>query len=187
MSITVQKVQLSCARIRSMGAVVLAAWVAMIWMASAGQAQNVSMAEGEGGILFTSQKGGSEGAGVVYRRAADGTVTALHSFDVNSVSEPAGSLVRESGGIYYGATANGTRTTTVSTGTFGLVTNYTYGPGVIFSVSPEPGSYHELRRFAEADGLRPLGSLLVLPLTSGDLSAGSLLLGVASGGGANGA
>ena len=187
MSITVQKVQLSCARIRSMGAVVLAAWVAMIWMASAGQAQTVSTAQGEGGVLFASQKGGSEGAGVVYRRAADGTVTALHSFDVNSVSEPAGSLVREYGGIYYGATANGTRTTTVSTGTFGLVTNYTYGPGVIFSVSPEPGSYHELRRFAEADGLRPLGSLLVLPLTSGDLSAGSLLLGVASGGGANGA
>jgi len=187
MSTTVQKVQLSCARIRSMGAVVLAAWVAMIWMASAGQAQTVSTAQGEGGVLFASQKGGSEGAGVVYRRAADGTVTALHSFDVNSASEPAGSLVRESGGIYYGATANGTRTTTVSTGTFGLVTNYTYGPGVIFSVSPEPGSYHELRRFAQADGLRPLGSLLVLPLTSGDLSAGSLLLGVASGGGANGA
>jgi uncharacterized repeat protein (TIGR03803 family) len=62
-----------------------------------------------------------------------------------------------------------------------------YGPGVVFSVSPELGSYRELRRLVEADGLRPLGSLLVLPLTSGALSDGSLLLGVASGGGANGA
>ena len=186
MSTTVQKVQLFCARIRSMGAVGLAAWVAMIWMPSAGQAQTVSTAQGEGGILFASQKGGSSGAGVVYRRAADGTVTALYSFDVNSASEPAGSLVRESGGIYYGATANGTRTVTESTVALGTPT-VTYGPGVIFSVSPEPGSYHELRRLSEAEGLRPLGSLLVLPLASGEISEGSLLLGVASGGGANGA
>jgi uncharacterized repeat protein (TIGR03803 family) len=186
MSTTVQKVQLFCARIRSWGAVGLAAWVAMICMPSAGHAQAVPMAEGEGGVLFTSQKGGSQGAGVVYRRAADGTVTALHSFDVDSASEPTGSLVREAGGVYYGTTANGTRTVTESSVAFGTPT-VAYGPGVVFSVSPELGSYRELRRFVEADGLRPLGSLLVLPLTSGALSDGSLLLGVASGGGANGA
>lgn len=188
MSTTVQKIHSFCARIRSWGVVGLAAWVAMICMPSAGQAQTVSMAEGEGGILFASQKGGSQGAGVVYRRAADGTVTALHSFDVNSASQPAGSLVREPGGVYYGATANGTRTVTEVTQSGGLVIpETTYGPGVLFSVSPELGSYRELRRFVAADGLRPLGSLLVLPLTSGALSDGSLLLGVASGGGANGA
>jgi len=158
----------------------------MILMPVSGRAQTVSMPEGEGGVLFTSQKGGSQGAGVIYRRAADGTVTALHSLDGSTASEPAGSLVRESGGVYYGATANGTRIVTESTSSGFLTTTITYGPGVLFSVSPEPGSYRELRRLVEADGVRPLGSLLVLPQTSGTLSDGSLLLGVASGGGAYG-
>jgi uncharacterized repeat protein (TIGR03803 family) len=186
MSTTVQKIQLFCARFRSWGAVGLAAWMAMILMPDSGRAQTVSMPEGEGGVLFTSQKGGSQGAGVIYRRAADGTVTALHSLDGSTASEPAGSLVRESGGVYYGATANGTRIVTESTSSGFLTTTITYGPGVLFSVSPEPGSYRELRRLVEADGVRPLGSLLVLPQTLGNLSDGSLLLGVASGGGAYG-
>ena len=144
------------------------------------------MPEGEGGVLFASQKGGADGAGVIYRRLANGTLTPLHSFDVNTASEPAGSLVREVGGAYFGATAYGTRTVTESSGAFSIPT-VTYDPGVIFSVSAESGSFRELRRLAAADGQRPLGNLLVLPLTLNNSPNGSLLLGVAAGGGANGA
>jgi hypothetical protein len=143
------------------------------------------MPEGEGGILFASQKGGSLGGGAVSSRAADGTLKVIHQFDPKSASEPAGSLARESGGNYFGATANGTQTVTQSTGT-PPVPVYSYDPGVIFSLSPEAGSYRELRRLSLAEGQRPLGSLLVLPVVAATgIPEASVLLGVAAGGGAN--
>jgi uncharacterized repeat protein (TIGR03803 family) len=145
------------------------------------------MPEGEGGVLFASQKGGAQGGGAVYLRAADGTTKVIQQFDPKTASEPAGSLVRESGGNYFGATANGSQTVTQSTGT-PPVPVYTYDAGVVFSLSQEAGSYRELRRLTTAEGQRPLGSLLVLPVTSSTgIPEASVLLGVASGGGANNA
>ena len=186
MSTIVQFFQSIRSRSRFFGAVGFAACAGLLLLPHTVRAQAVSMPEGEGGVLFASQKGGTDGAGVIYRRVADGTLTTLYSFDVNTASEPVGSLVREVGGAYFGATAYGTRTVTESSGD-NSIPDITYDPGVIFSVSAEPGSFRELRRLAAADGQRPVGNLLVLPLTLNSSPDGSLLLGVAAGGGANGA
>ena len=186
MSTIVQFFQSIRSRSRFLGTVGFVAWAGLLLLPHTVRAQAVSMPEGEGGVLFASQKGGTDGAGVIYRRVADGTLTTLYSFDVNTASEPAGSLTREVGGMYFGATAYGTRTVTESSGDNSIPT-ITYDPGVIFSVSAEPGSFRELRRMVAADGQRPVGNLLVLPLTLNNSPDGSLLLGVAAGGGANGA
>ena len=140
MSTIVQFFQSIRSRSRFLGAIGFAAWAGLLLLPPTVRAEAVSMPEGEGGVLFASQKGGADGAGVIYRRLANGTLMPLHSFDVNTASEPAGSLVREVGGAYFGATAYGPRTVTESSGAFSIPT-VTYDPGVIFSVSAESGSF----------------------------------------------
>ncbi|HEY3638029.1 MAG TPA: choice-of-anchor tandem repeat GloVer-containing protein [Rhizomicrobium sp.] len=118
-----------------------------------------------GNIYGTATFGGGEGCrngcGVFYELAADGTYTVIHSFTGGSDGEnPAGSLVRDRQGNYYGlATSGGPN-----------------GGGMVFKYTGK-GGLKVLHGFGGSDGFQPQGSLL--------LDKSGTLYGVTESGGAD--
>jgi uncharacterized repeat protein (TIGR03803 family) len=92
----------------------------------------------------TTEFGGANGTGVVYKLAPGGVETVLHNFGCcagpsNDGAAPIGALVRDSTGNYYGTTGNG--------GTFGFGTVFELAPDETetilhsFGGPPSDGSY----------------------------------------------
>lgn len=112
-----------------------------------------------GEIYGTTQHGGSIGRGTVWRRALDGTLTVLHSFDDAVGVYPEGGVVQLADGSLVGMTAFG-------------------GPGrlgTVYRIDPV-GAFTVLYAFSGADGALPVGELLPGP--------GGALYGATSKGGA---
>ena len=62
---------------------------------------------GEGDFVGTTQSGGSEGWGTVFRITPDGRLTTVHSFVFTDGAAPYGTLVLASNGDFYGTTNGG--------------------------------------------------------------------------------
>lgn len=101
-----------------------------------------------GDLYGTTTFGGNvacrNGCGVLYRLAADGTYTVLHSFDnADDGQYPAGQLTRDKLGNIYGiATSGGPG-----------------GGGTVFTYTAK-GTFNILHAFAGVDGFSPQGKLL---------------------------
>jgi len=111
-----------------------------------GSGPSGDLMEGSNGKLFgmTSQ-GGSEGFGVIFSIAKDGTgYTILRNLDNVTGSYPWGSLMKGSDGKLYGMTQSG--------GSASL--------GVIFSIEEDGTSYTVLQNFDETKGTGPSGTLM---------------------------
>lgn len=91
----------------------------------------------------TTQRGGVNDAGSIFKLDSTGTVTVLHSFNVADGLWPFAGLFRDSSGIMYGTTELG--------GTFNL--------GTVFSVD-ESGNLTTLHSFSNVEGFYPIAPLL---------------------------
>ncbi|MBA3915096.1 MAG: hypothetical protein H0X25_14860 [Acidobacteriales bacterium] len=103
----------------------------------------------KGGNLFgTTQLGGAFGYGTVFRIAADGRETVLHSFNKLDGYDPTGNLAGDEKGNVYGTTNLGG----------------THSSGVVFKVAPG-GVFTALYNFGEffGDGLVPYAGVLAHP------------------------
>jgi uncharacterized repeat protein (TIGR03803 family) len=95
-----------------------------------------------GNLYGTTEYGGANGDGTVFRITPSGTLTTLHSFDRRDGYEPIAGLVQGIDGNFYGTTSNG-----------GL------GFGTIFQISAS-GTLKTLHIFDRADGSGPTGALV---------------------------
>jgi uncharacterized repeat protein (TIGR03803 family) len=93
----------------------------------------------DGTLFGTTLSGGAEGNGTLYRRSADGTITVLHSFGVESGSRK-GLLMGQDGKLYGYTSGN----------VFGEVTRR----GTLFSMSVD-GNFTALHSFDGPDGAYP--------------------------------
>ncbi len=110
---------------------------------------------GKDGFLYgTTEDGGFEGNGVIYKASTSGVVTVLHSFSdgtvVNDGKIPYGGLVEGADGNFYGTASRG-----------GLVDGQTpNGGGIAFKITPA-GVYTIIHRFSYGvEGLDPRGTLI---------------------------
>lgn len=118
--------------------------------------------EDESGNLYgTASAGGSDGLGVVFKLAPNGTETVLHSFTGNDGQVPDSGLIMDAGGNLYGTTPGG-----------GAHHN-----GVVFKLAPD-GTETVLHSFAGPDGANPQAGLIM------DVKGN--LFGTTGNGGANG-
>jgi uncharacterized repeat protein (TIGR03803 family) len=101
--------------------------------------------------LYGTAIGGAAGDGVVFKLAANGQETLLHSFSGPDGNSPAG-LVRDAAGNLYGLTQIG------GTATCTGIVEYN-GCGVIFEITAA-GEFSVLYSFAGAGGANPAGKLL---------------------------
>lgn len=95
-----------------------------------------------GDIYGTAAAGGDSGNGVIFRLAADGNYTVLHSFTGSDGQAPIGSLVRDELGNLYGVAYGGGAT----------------GSGTVFEL-PADGSFRVLHEFNGSDGSGPSATL----------------------------
>jgi uncharacterized repeat protein (TIGR03803 family) len=63
--------------------------------------------DGQGNLYGTCFQGGAQGYGIVFKLAADGTETILHSFGFYDGAYPQGMLFMDSLGNLYGTTEEG--------------------------------------------------------------------------------
>jgi uncharacterized repeat protein (TIGR03803 family) len=103
----------------------------------------------DGNFYGTTQAGGANGYGTVFRITPTGTLTTLHSFKSTDGSSPEASLISDYG-IYYGTTAGG------GAG----------GYGTLFEIYPQ-GFLRTLYNFHGTDGMAPWSGLI--PATDGTL------------------
>jgi len=123
--------------------------------------------DGHGNFYGTTYLGGTHNYGIVYKVAADGTFTNLHSFAGGADGAyPQSGLFKAANGLVYGQTPYGG-----GAGCYGG-----YGCGTIYQVA-RSGSFGILHSFSGSDGDGPLSNLI-------SDKAGNLY-GTASGGGAN--
>lgn len=104
------------------------------------------LADAAGNLYGTTRTGGDAGQGVIFKLAADGTETVLHSFTGGGVDggTPYAPLVADAAGNLYGTTAAG-----------GVG-----GSGVVFKLAPD-GTVTALHAFAGGkDGAAPFAGLL---------------------------
>jgi uncharacterized repeat protein (TIGR03803 family) len=92
------------------------------------------VADQAGNFYGTTQFGGANDVGTVFKIASDGSYAVLHSFDGTDGSQPGGSLIVDGNGIIYGTTSEG--------GT---------GEGNIFEIAPD-GTTTSLYAFCEQAG-----------------------------------
>lgn len=122
----------------------------------------------------TTTQGGTNGRGVVFRIAFDGTgFQVLHHFSATTTdatsgllenaegATPIGGLVDGGDGTFYGTTAQGG----------------TEGNGVLFAIPPDGSTFTVLHTFTGAGGARPVAELMV--------ASSGKLYGVTSNGGVN--
>jgi uncharacterized repeat protein (TIGR03803 family) len=107
--------------------------------------------DGSGNLYGTTVCGGGaqgcDGDGTLYRVAADGTHTVLHSFVGRDGSLPRGDLVLDKAGNLYGTTFEGTGR------------NGSSMPGTVFKLAPD-GNSTLLHSFDWADGANPYAGLV---------------------------
>jgi uncharacterized repeat protein (TIGR03803 family) len=98
----------------------------------------------DGTFYGTTYYGGTNGAGSVFKMAADGTLISLYSFSGNADgSNPFGGLLLSRDGNLYGTTESGG----------------TYGSGTAFRMSPD-GTLVTLAHFDDYQGANPEGALV---------------------------
>jgi uncharacterized repeat protein (TIGR03803 family) len=110
------------------------------------------VADGQGNFFGTTFTGGSADAGAVFKLAADGTETVLHSFGGEGDGiGPAGELLADGQGDFYGTTQFG-----------GAADRHCQiGCGMIFKIGPD-GREYVLYRFAGGQDGREPSSRLIL-------------------------
>jgi uncharacterized repeat protein (TIGR03803 family) len=108
---------------------------------------------GDGFFYGVTSAGGSEGRGVIFRIAPDGSAfQVLHQFDGPNGSRPTVELIRGSDGRLYGTTEGGGVTASNATSTL----------GTIFSIDPAGPTFTRLYSFDGAVGSAPRSSLVQL-------------------------
>lgn len=109
------------------------------------------IADEHGSLYGTTQAGGANDFGTVYKIAPDGAETVLHSFagPPGDGQTPAGGLIRDRAGNLYGTTSNG-----------GSTKNCLAGCGTVFRIAPD-GTETVLHFFKNGrDGSSPLSGLI---------------------------
>jgi uncharacterized repeat protein (TIGR03803 family) len=124
-----------------------------------GAAPKGRLLQGADGLLYgTASVGGANGRGTVFRIAPDGSgFTVLHEFSATTNDSttglpenadgatPLAGLTDGGNGFYYGVTSGG-----------GVE-----GRGVVFRIKPDGSEFEVLHAFANTDGARPQGELLL--------------------------
>jgi uncharacterized repeat protein (TIGR03803 family) len=104
----------------------------------------------DGSFYSTTQDGGDNGFGTVFKITPTGTLTNLHSFDLSDGAAPAQGLVQATDGDFYGTTLRG-----------GVVNDTCpMGCGTIFKITPE-GTLTTLHSFNSIDGANPQYGALI--------------------------
>ena len=101
----------------------------------------------DGNFYGTTNTGGANGFGAVFKITANGTLTTLHSFQFSEGIYPEAGLVQASDGNFYGTTFEGGS---------GCGAN---GCGTVFKIAAD-GTLTTLHMFASSDGQRPVAGLL---------------------------
>ncbi len=114
----------------------------------------------DGNFYGTTERGGVNQVGTVYKITPEGVLTTLHSFDYADGDYPDAGLVQATDGNFYGTTVGGGG----------------YGDGTVFKITPE-GTLITLHSFDSTDGYFPYAGLV--QGTDGNF------YGTAFGGGAN--
>jgi uncharacterized repeat protein (TIGR03803 family) len=111
-----------------------------------------TLVQGSDGYLYgTTDRGGADSEGNVFKSSTNGALTGLYSFngDVNEGGSPAAPLVRGSDGYFYGTAPVG-----------GAIELYNPGPGTVFKISPA-GALATLYNFTGGnDGGSPYAALV---------------------------
>jgi uncharacterized repeat protein (TIGR03803 family) len=103
-----------------------------------------ALLQGPDGLFYgTTARGGTLNDGTVFTITSSGTLTILHSFDINDGYFPSAAVIQAADGNFYGTTFGG--------GANNL--------GTIFGITAS-GSFSLLHSFAGSDGSRPQTSLL---------------------------
>ena len=132
-----------------------------------GQRPRASLVQGmDGNFYGTTEAGGANGLGTIFRMTPGGALTTLHSFDSADGANPWAGLIQTAYGLFYGTTYFGG-----STGCGGS------GCGAIFGMTPA-GGFATLYSFNGTDGNNPNGGLAQ--------AANGNLYGTTIGGGNNG-
>jgi uncharacterized repeat protein (TIGR03803 family) len=123
----------------------------------------------DGDFYGTTEGGGANNDGTVFRITPSGTLTTQHSFDSTDGELPDATLVQATNGNLYGTTYQG-----------GTSTACVYGCGTVFSVAPG-GRLTTLHSFAgyPTDGATPYGALI--QATDGNLYGTTLHGGTGAG------
>jgi uncharacterized repeat protein (TIGR03803 family) len=96
-----------------------------------------------GNFYGTTEAGGAHGQGTVFKITPRGTLTTLHSFNINDGSNPYATLLQATDGNFYGTTQSG--------GSHLL--------GTVFKMTPQ-GALTTLHSFNSTDGSSPEASLI---------------------------
>jgi uncharacterized repeat protein (TIGR03803 family) len=106
-----------------------------------------SLVQSQNGDLYgTTNFGGVNTEGTVFKITPAGTLTTLHSFDQTDGYIPNGTLVQASNGSFYGTTLNGGNNACAG------------GCGTVFKITPS-GALVTVHRFSGPDGSFPLAGL----------------------------
>jgi uncharacterized repeat protein (TIGR03803 family) len=105
----------------------------------------------DGDFYGTTQLGGANGAGTVFKVTSTGILSTLHAFEWNDGAEPQGALVQASDGNFYGTTLYG--------GSGQCQNQFGFGCGTVFRVTPS-GKLTMLHSFDLSDGAFPYGTLV---------------------------
>jgi uncharacterized repeat protein (TIGR03803 family) len=97
----------------------------------------------DGNFYGTTQYGGTNGSGTVFKMTPGGTLTTLHSFDGTDGAQPTAGLVQATDGNFYGTTYGGG----------------TYNEGTVFKITPA-GELTTLHSFDGTDGDSPAAALV---------------------------
>lgn len=95
----------------------------------------------------TTQSGGANGGGSIFKITSTGALTTLHSFSGMDGAAPLGALFQAADGNFYGATSSG-----------GAGILCAHGCGTVFKMTPA-GTLTTLHSFSGADGSNPNGAL----------------------------
>jgi uncharacterized repeat protein (TIGR03803 family) len=98
----------------------------------------------DGNFYGTAQFGGTNSYGTIFKVTPGGTLTTLHSFDLNDGAFPYGALVEGPGGVFYGTTNNGGAS----------------DQGTVFRID-QNGGLVTLHNFDFADGALPYAGLVM--------------------------
>lgn len=116
---------------------------------SDGEYSVAGLVQGTDGNLYgTTEEGGANGYGTVFKITLGGTFTTLHSFDGTDGFYPQAALVQGTDGNFYGTTTYG-----------GASSNCTQGCGTIFRITPA-GALTTLHSFDGTDGQNPHAGLV---------------------------
>ncbi len=110
-----------------------------------GSNPQASLLQGADGALYgTTNRGGSNDVGTVFRLAADGSLSLLHSFDFSDGAFPTAGLIKGTDGALYGTTTDGGSNLR----------------GSVFRLAADGSIFSLLHSFTGSDGANPFAGLL---------------------------